>query len=43
MAAQYPEFVNSHCIVMDTDVMETLSKITAALFCAFEARYAGML
>ena len=40
MAAQYPEAKIR--VTVESCVMDTLHKITPALFCSFEAKYAGI-
>lgn len=43
LASQYPEAVSFSSIKVETDVQDSLSTITPALFSSFEARYAGWL
>ena len=42
MAGQYPEAASLNCIQFEGDPIDAISKITPALFCGFESRYAGL-
>ena len=42
LLAWFPEAVGETCTAFQADMIDTLAKITPALFFAFEAKYAGV-